>query len=164
MENLNLLRKIAWSFHHSTGLEWDDLFQEAYLAYRYALEHYDPDKDIKISAFIWIHVSNQLRTYYQKEQDFVNPLRRAYRRDKKAFINLDAWIPSDEVHNNNFFVFESLTSDAQKIAEIVLCTTKKYLKLSSDQAQQKVTNILLNRGWSQERIHNGLHDLVVACS
>ena len=38
MEHINLIRKIAWSFSTSTGLEFEDLFQEAALAYCEALK------------------------------------------------------------------------------------------------------------------------------
>ena len=41
MKHLNLIRKIAWSFHKTTGLDWDELFQEATLSYLKALKTYD---------------------------------------------------------------------------------------------------------------------------
>lgn len=164
MEDLNLLRKIAWSFHKSTGLDWDDLFQESYLAYRYALEHYDPKSNVKISAFIWIHVKNQLNSYYEKELKFVNPLKKAYRRDQKAHQNLSSWIYLDDTYNESNFELEYLSADAQKIADIVLNTAKKFIKLSLPQACERLTNILTNQGWSKERIQNGIRDIVVACS
>ena len=36
---INLLRKIAWSFHKTTGLEWDNLFSETIQAYYKAMEN-----------------------------------------------------------------------------------------------------------------------------
>lgn len=163
MENINLLRKIAWSFHHSTGLEWDDLFQEAYLAYRYALEHYDPNKDIKMSAFIWIHVSNQLRTYYQKEREFVNPLEKAYSRSRVLQSNLSTWIPEDPLIPEDSF-FESLTEDAREIVKLVLSSTRKFIKLNNKEACKRIKETMLNRGWEPERIEYGLNCLKLACS
>ena len=43
MEDINLIRKIAWSFHHTTGHDWDDLFQEGALAYLECLAKYKAD-------------------------------------------------------------------------------------------------------------------------
>lgn len=163
MENINLLRKIAWSFHKSTGLDWDDLFQESYLAYRYALEHYNPDKDIKITAFIWIHVSNQLKSYYQKEKDFVNPLTKAYSREHCKVKNISAWIPDDSLLPSNSF-FDSLTADTQEIVMFILTYSKKFIRLNNKQACQKIKTIMLKKGWEPERIEYSLNNLKSVCS
>lgn len=150
MENINLLRKIAWSFHKSTGLEWDELFQESYLAYRYALDHYDPNKGVPISAFIWTHISNQLRTYYQNEKKYNDPL-----------------LGLDKIYYKNYTpqnFLEELSSDAEKIAELILIAPRNYVKLKPKEARKKVKNIMLNRGWDRERISCSLNELKVACS
>jgi len=65
-ENINLIRKIAWSFHMSSGLDRDDLFQEAVIAYIYALQTYKPDKG-KISTYVWNCISNTLNSYLERE-------------------------------------------------------------------------------------------------
>jgi DNA-directed RNA polymerase specialized sigma subunit len=164
MEDINLLRKIAWTFHQSTGLDWDDLFQEAYLAYRYAIDHYDTNKKVKLSVFIWIHVTNQLRTYHKDELNFTYPLRMAYSRERYANINLAAWVPSEEKYYDHHFELEELSEDAQKIAEIVLATAKKFLSLSYPEVCERLENILTRRGWSKERVQEGIHNLKLACS
>jgi len=73
MEHLNLLRKIAWTFHKSTGLDWDELFQEASLSYLKALKTYDPEKG-KITTYIWCHVMSDLKDYEYKERLYHAPL------------------------------------------------------------------------------------------
>jgi len=45
---LDLARKIAWSFHRTTGLDFDDLVQEACLAY--VMAEQDPNYDPRKSA------------------------------------------------------------------------------------------------------------------
>lgn len=150
MEHINLLRKLAWSFHKSTGLEWDDLFQESYLAYRYALDHYDPNKGVPISTFIWTHISNQLRTYYQKERKITEPL-----------IGLEKLYHKEYMPSN---FLEALSSDAEKIADLILISPKKFVQLKPKEARKKVKTIMLNRGWERERISYSLNELKVACS
>ncbi len=65
MENIDLLRKITWSFHKTTGLEWDDLFQEAALAYLEHLEKYDPNKG-KITTYMWPIISSHLKNFVKR--------------------------------------------------------------------------------------------------
>jgi len=73
MENINLIRKLAWSFHHSTGLDWDDLFQEAALAYLEGMNTYDPDKGA-LSTHMWHVITSRLKNYVKQERNWKNPL------------------------------------------------------------------------------------------
>ena len=73
MKDINLIRKIAWSFHKSTGLDWDDLFQEAALAYLEALQSYDKRKG-KLSTHAWHCIVSRLKNYWKKEREWQEPL------------------------------------------------------------------------------------------
>ena len=164
IEHQDLLKKLAWSFHKSTGLDWDDLFQEAYIAYRYALEHYDPNAGASITTFLCVHINNQLKSYYQKELKYLFPLTNAYRRDVKAYNNLNAWLTPDIVRHNISFK-EYLTQDAQTIAEMIIIAGKRFLNLRSQkQIEQKIIAIMSNRGWERERIQVGIKNLKQVCS
>ena len=74
MEHINLIRKIAWSFHNSTGIDWDDLFQEAAYHYLRALKSYDPSKKVSLSTYVWNFVKNELILYIRKEKKNSEPL------------------------------------------------------------------------------------------
>jgi len=67
MDNINLIRKIAWEYHKSTRHDWDDLFQEAYIAYHYAMKTYSPEHG-QVSTYLWTFISNTLKSYLQKEK------------------------------------------------------------------------------------------------
>ena len=67
MEHSKLLRKIALSFALSTGLEFDDLYQEANLAYLEALRTHDATKG-KITTYLWHCVHNRLKNYIKQEE------------------------------------------------------------------------------------------------
>jgi len=149
-EHLKLLLQLAASFHASTGLEKEELFQEAYLAYEYALKTYDPNKGTKLSSFIWTHVANQLKTYYTKYNKIHHPL--------VSIDSLYSLSTSPEI------LFEGLTNDAREIADLVLTTTKVFIKLSRADAKQRVYNIMRNRGWTYGRIHYALLNLKAAYS
>ena len=111
MENLNLIRKIAWSFHHSSGVEFEDLFSEACVAYFEGLENYDPSKG-KITTFMWTHITHHLRNYFNK----------MYRKQPSL-------VPMEELLNEPTYsitnLFEMLTPEAEEVAKIIIETSSE---------------------------------------
>jgi RNA polymerase sigma factor (sigma-70 family) len=73
MENIDLIRKIAWYFHKRTGIDWDDLFQEAALIYLEKLEDYDPSKG-KLSTYMWHVISSHLKNFIKRWNKYYTPL------------------------------------------------------------------------------------------
>jgi DNA-directed RNA polymerase specialized sigma subunit len=63
-ENVNLVRNIAWSYAKTNGLEFDDLFQEACIAYLEAERVYDKAKG-KISTFMYHVICRRLNSLLQ---------------------------------------------------------------------------------------------------
>jgi RNA polymerase sigma factor (sigma-70 family) len=59
--HLSLIKKIAWNYHASTGLDFDDLFSAASLAYVRAVATYDETKGASLNTWIWRAMENQLR-------------------------------------------------------------------------------------------------------
>ena len=43
----NLIRKISWSFHYTTGVDYDELYAEASLAYCEAMNDWSPERGTK---------------------------------------------------------------------------------------------------------------------
>jgi hypothetical protein len=71
--HLNLIRKIAWSFHNSTRIDWQELFSEAALAYCEALEYYPREKK-KTASVLWSFMKSRLIEYITKEREYYFPL------------------------------------------------------------------------------------------
>lgn len=67
MEDLNLIRKIAWSFAKKTDLQYSELFSEAALQYCEAIKRFDPKKGVKFTTFATVHMKNLLINYCKKE-------------------------------------------------------------------------------------------------
>jgi DNA-directed RNA polymerase specialized sigma subunit len=145
MENINLIRKIAWSFHKTTGLEWDDLFQEAAMSYLRMRKNHDPKK-AKLSTYMWRCISTDLTDYWTKQRRRSGPL-----------CSLDM---VEERSVSPTMLFESLTEEAQEVANIILSTPSKYLGSPTD-ARLRLTRILRRRGWSLRRIQQGFQDLTI---
>jgi len=143
MENINLIRKVAWSFHYTTGLDWDDLFQEAAYAYLEGIKSHNPKKGT-ISTHMWVCMSNHLRNYI-KEQEYYNctsPFEEGYD------------FPTD---SNDFF--DRLTEDAQTVARMVLSSSKKFVVLDKEEAEDRLVRILAKQRWPAERICQAILNL-----
>jgi RNA polymerase sigma factor (sigma-70 family) len=63
----DMLRKIAWSFHRTTGIEWEELYGEACLAYVKALKTYDAEQ-AATSTWIYHVVKNHLIFFARKQK------------------------------------------------------------------------------------------------
>lgn len=145
MDNINLIHKIAWSFHRTTGLDRDDLFQEAAVAYLKAIKEYDPTRG-NITTFVWWRMRDHLRTYLRKERKRTTPL------CSTEDVDIDHPL-------RNSYLFELLTEDAQQIANIVLSTPEKFTPRSQISAYQRLIRVLQRRGWSKPRVWRGIFEL-----
>ena len=88
-KDMNFIRKIAWSFHKTTGLEWEDLFQEAAIAYIQSIKTYSKSKG-SLTTYAYKAASNRLKDYSRKEVLY-----------KKRFLAMD---PNEITKNFNFLV------------------------------------------------------------
>lgn len=145
MIHIDLLRKIAWSYHNSTGFDWDDLFQEATIAYLRAIETWDESKG-KPSTYIWrcvnFHLNHFLWTYEKQTIPSI-PL------DMVTYPPSHAPIP----------FWEALSSEAQEIAKFVLSRAIEFVVLPQQEAQEKIQLLLLTQGWNKHKVEKGLTDL-----
>lgn len=153
MENIKLLRKIAWSFHKTTGIDWDDLFQEAAYAYCVSIDKYKPEKGM-ISTHVWHCVTNHLKNYLQEEFKQTGHI--------DCYEALELALPNIAVNHPQFL--DALTEDAKHIAKLVLSTPKKFVVLSMEQAETRVIRIMLKNGWDGRRITLALLNLEKVCS
>lgn len=152
MDHLNLLRKIAWTFHKKTRENWDDLFQEAALAYLQALDTYTPEKGA-ISTYVWRSIWNHLEDYRCQLQ------RKYYGNGLESYEDVFRY----ETEMPEFY-WEGLTEDACEIAKLVLKSYKKFASMPSYQAYHRVRKMMAARGWDETKIEKGIEDLEAAFS
>lgn len=67
MQDMGLIRKIAWSFHRTTGLPVDDLISEASLAYVEFLPGYDSSRG-KLSTYMYPRIRCHLIDYCAEQK------------------------------------------------------------------------------------------------
>jgi len=135
--NIGLIRKIAWSFHNSTGEDWNDLFQEASLAYCEALQKYNPKKG-KITTYMWWCISSHL----------VNYLHLQYRQNGHIECIEDLRAVDRPVESVS--LFGSLSKEAKEIANMVLSSPEALDGLSPQLIKNNIIRILLKqKRWSR---------------
>ena len=139
----NLIKKIALSFSLSTGVNFDDLFQEASLAYLEALRTHNPNKG-KITTYLWHCVHNRLKNYVREEN----------RWKAGALEETDESLVSEKIH-----FWEFLNPQAQAIAKIALSAPSYFATLSADSAQIKIISIMRKKGWQWDKINSGLKNI-----
>jgi len=169
MEDINLIKKIAWLFHETTGIEFEELFAEAALAYCEGLKNgkhpYNPTKG-SMSTHMWYRITNHLKDYLKKQPAY-----------KYAYHNKDLVDPTKTPHLEYVDIqyterpitqipfWEALNKEAQEIANIVLFKPKTYLKYNrQSDAVERVKQVLKDKGWSNKKIEYGITNLKLAFS
>jgi DNA-directed RNA polymerase specialized sigma24 family protein len=138
-----LIKKLANSFANTTGLDYEDLFQEAQLAYLEALRTYDKDRGA-VSTHVWWCVSNRLKNYIKKENE-----------ERVCSIPAEEY----DVPISSTPFWEKLSKDATRIADIVLDSPQTFLKLGKTHSPKKIKEIMMNEGWDKKKIQRSISEL-----
>ena len=146
---LNIVRKVVWSYVRSTGLDFDELCSEAYLAYLEAAPSYDPSRGKK-TTFIWNVVRNHINNLLKMKKEV--PM------DKEAIDMLieekDELDPEQIILAEESWreLFESLSPDAKMIC-LLVNNGEVYLNTDKPrEARGIIARELKARGWSGNKI------------
>ena len=157
MENENLIRKIAWSFSKSTGIEYKELFAEACLWYCEAVRSHTPALNCKLTSYAWIVMRNKLVDFINKEKQYGKEVPYSAMPEEQAFVSYQP-IPFSE------FLAE-LPEECRCIAEIVLDSLDELPdELPPKMARGRIEKILRERGWSWPRIRRSVRTMKIVCS
>lgn len=148
MNNLNLVRKIAWSFHATTGIEMEDLYSEACLAYAIAIKKHNP-LICKETTFMWYCIQNHLKTYIENLKKKTIPSLSIEDLKYDSMVDID-------------LVFEKLSREAQQVARYILMTPLIYASMDPKKAKRKVLKVMAKNGVPLKQIIIGINDLETA--
>ncbi len=132
IKNVDLLRKLAWSFHKSTGLEWKDLFQEAALGYLMALDTYDPSRGAP-STHMWTCISSHLKNYVKRELAY-----------KEALCPMDT-LTEDRECTTIESILERFSETARPIIETVFASPETFDGLTRREAKAKIALLIMQQ-------------------
>ena len=146
---LNIVRKVVWSYTRSTGMDFDELCSEAYLAYLEAAPSYDPAKGKK-STFIWNVVRNHINSLLKAKKEI--PV------DKEAMETLlegrEEWDPERMIIAEECWeeLFNSLSPEAKMICLLV---NNGEIYINTDKPREArgiIARELKARGWGESKI------------
>ncbi len=149
-EEINTIRKIVWSYSRSTGLEFDDLYSEACLAYLEAAAAYNPERGKK-STFIWTVVQNHIRIMLKKRKrevpvdvEVIETLL-----EGREELDPEKIVCSEECWKE---LLGSFSPEAQTICKLVTSTECEFDAEKPREARGKIAKELRRRGWSHGKI------------
>jgi hypothetical protein len=143
MKDLNLIRKVAWSFHRTTRIDFDELVQEAALAYYASSQRYDKSKG-SYSTFIWWAITNHLKNFVKKEKRFYFPLQ-----------SIEDDLP---IHSYHSELYALLSKDASIILSVI-SRDPKHFTISQRTGQVKIIRRMKCYGWDIGKTWVAIRDL-----
>lgn len=158
-ENLNLIRKIVWSYMKTNpGLDFDDLFSEACIAYLKANASYDPEQKTKKTTFTYQVIVNHLNTLIGRES-----LREIKEKEAGKIFWISSYVPSPEqelIAKENWQEFLSgLSPEAQALCKIL---TTENIELPTEQPKQCrgiIMRELREKGWKWKDIWSSFKEV-----
>lgn len=152
-ENINLIRKIAWSFHTTTGVDWEELFSEACLAFVLSIRSYNP-KQGSLSTHLQTCITNHLIDFTRRYHD-ITP--------SSDLIDEDVIdYQTSEVDTSFFYNFNSLSEEAKYICDMILSSPEEFLEESKKLARRHIIDKLRKEGWSWPKIWKSFREIKAA--
>jgi len=152
-DELNIVRKVVWSYTRSTGrstgMDFDELCSEAYLAYLEAASSYDPARGKK-STFIWNVVRNHINSLLKAKKEVpVDKETIDMLIEEKDELDPEQVVLAEESWRE---LFESLSPDAKMIC-LLVNNGEVYLNTDKPrEARGIIARELKARGWSENKI------------
>lgn len=152
-EHINLIRSIAWNFHRTTGIQWQELFSEACLAYCESLKSYNPKKSAS-TTWAYHAMKNALINFCKRESEHRTP------------YGVEEWFESSSLPAYEFFEDLSLLSeDTQKIIRMVRKNPRRYVNRKVNTPRKSLGRIKRDlreqKKWSWPRIWRAMYMLRV---
>jgi len=147
MENINLIRKIAWTVHCATGEELDDLLQEGMLAYYQGLKTYDPNKG-KLSTYMWHVVMSRLKNYAK------------VKRKQKYVLCDDIECHAKQTTVTN--VYENIPPHLYYAMEVILNIAQELDVYKEKEARRKMRVCLFENGFTRKEVREVLRTFCIA--
>lgn len=139
MRNRNLIYKIAWSFHNTTGIDIQELISEATLAYLKSFKKYNKNKG-KFSVFIWRCMESALVNFCKQENKYHQFITELNGYDK----GYNPFLPFEEIE-------ELFPQEIKETIQLILDYSDE-LDHRPKFARGQIVKILRNQGYKWEKI------------
>lgn len=148
-DHLNMIRQIAWSFHYTTGIEYEELFSTGCLEWCEAILVYDDDRKTSLSTYAYTRVQKYLINYVKSEH-----LRKTYSLEEVCETKFN-FSPDYE-----FYQRETIKGDTLKAFNLILSQSENFEDVSSKMARNILRRKLKgDKSWTWERVWNAIRNL-----
>lgn len=145
-----IAHKLAWKFSHRTGLDQQDLFQEAMAAWLESESEFSQARGVKPSTFAFHVMNNHLKNYAAKE--------------RRAEAPTDE-MPSGTIGNHGYFRsrLNDLSKEAYSVVKMIFECPAEYMaeflaqppKLARGQLKKDLRSL----GWSWPCIYGAFREI-----
>jgi len=145
LKDLGIARQLAWSFNSTTGIEYDELYAEAMLAYAEAINTYEPESKTKFSTWAYIRIKSALINFAHQEKMPVQvELNQVNQSTKVGYY----WELEDQ-----------FSKDAKIIANMIITNPHQYIGKPPKYIRGQLKKELREKGWTWPRIYSAFRDM-----
>ena len=151
MENINLIRKIVWKFvpKAPSTVEFSDLMNMAYLAYKKAEENYNPEKS-KFTTYAYHCMSGHLKNFLNEEK---KQIKIKFAKETNLHDN------SCNDYYNLLDLLQDFSEEAKQVCHIIFQEPNLHGALTSGKSKKHIAKILRQQGWKYERIESTFNEI-----
>lgn len=144
--HMDLIKRIAWGFHKTTGIDYSELTAQAGYAYCKALQSYNPEKG-KLKTWLCQCIKHSLINYTKEEKKF------------KCHVDLE-YCFATQTTKFFFEFYDELTDDCKYVVDMILKDPYQYLATPAGLVQSLIKiNLFRETNWLPRRITGTINQL-----
>ena len=152
-----MIKKLVWSFHYDSGIEYQELLSEALLTYVRALRDYEKRSKTKLSTYIYSRIFNRLTNFCKWWQ--------ATPEANTEELPSLSYVPDYE------FFHQNIPAETAELITELLDNEEDYSQIKPKQARGRLIAHLREKGWAWSKIwrtfreiKNNLNEAVEYCN
>jgi len=149
-EHQKLIYKIAWSYHATTGLPFEELLSDSYIGFMHACQTYTPEKG-KFTTCAWDCINSHLKNILKRKKQ------------KADELSILRTTPPQSVDMNNpeelCIIRDSISKGLGEHAKTVAYTLFTLPDEQKPENRTRLKNELRNNGMSWPKIWEGMREL-----
>ena len=146
MAQMKLIYERAWSFHNTTGINFDDLVDEAMEAYVTGLKEYRPEYGVKETTYIYKVITNSLTQYCRELAKF--PTTHFDNEDEASCFS---YMPNFDQLLGKKPVLNGFDPYVKELIEVVL-DNQQVFEDNARENRAKLKKLLRSKNWSHSKI------------
>lgn len=149
----NFLRKLAWSYNKSSGVDFEELFSEATVGYTVAINTYNEDKKVPLINWIALCVKSKLNNYLYHQKKVPCTF---FDEEIEDMIPAPDTIDPQEDWDSRI---NKIGPAARQICDIILASQDEYGSMPGRAVRGKLRQVLREKGWTHKKIWDAYDEL-----